>query len=121
MKVILDGSFIISCVRKRIDFVEELQAKGFEPIVPREVMQEMKDLLKKDKTSHENRIAINVALEMIERRSLKKMSLGTGKVDDWLIKKGNDGYHIATLDSEIKKQIPLKVVIFSSTNSLGVE
>ena len=121
MEVLLDSSFIISCIRKRIDFIAQLTEQGFIVCVPREVMQEMKDLRKRSKLSHEDRIAIDVALDMFSKRDIKKTSMGHGKVDDWLIKKGKEGIHIATLDSEVKRQIPHKIVIFSAQGRVGVE
>lgn len=121
MEVLLDSSFIISCIRKRIDFLSQLEEQGFKPVIPREVFQEMKDLALKDKTSREDRLAISVALDLIEQRKVKKMSIGVGKVDDGLIKKGNEGIYIATLDSGIKNKIPKKVVIFASKASVGPE
>ncbi|NCO11364.1 hypothetical protein CO038_01600 [Candidatus Pacearchaeota archaeon CG_4_9_14_0_2_um_filter_39_13] len=121
MNVLLDSSFIISCVRARIDFLSQLEEQGFKVQVPREVLQEMKDLKMRDKTSREDRISIDVALEMFERRKVKKMSIGVESVDDFLIKKGNEGYYIATLDAGIKNRIPNKVVIFSSKDRVGIE
>ena len=85
--------------------MEQLEGQGFRIEVPREVLQEMKDLKKKSKTSHEVRVAIYVALEMVERRKVKKTSMGEGRVDDWLIKRGNEGFYIATLDAGIKNKI----------------
>lgn len=119
MEVLLDSSFIISCIRKRIDFLSQLEEQGFRVKVPREVLQEMKDLKKKSKTSRVDRVAIDVALQLIEQRKVKKMSFGDGRVDDYLIARGNEGAYIATLDAGIKNKIPNKIVIFSSKGSVG--
>jgi len=119
MEVILDSSFIISCIRKRIDFLSQLEEQGFRIKVPREVLQEMKDLRKNSRTSHDDRIAIDVAFRMIERRKVKKMTFGSGRVDDYLIEKGNEGRYIATLDAGIKNKIPNKIVIFGSKGTVG--
>lgn len=121
MQVILDSSFIISCVRERIDFLTQLHEQGFTPIVPREILQEMKDLRLRSGTSHDDRIAIDVAFEMFEKEKIKKTTLGEGKVDEWLVKRGKDGIFIATLDNGIKKRIPKKIVIFKAQNRVGVE
>ncbi len=121
MQVILDSSFIISCVRERIDFLSQLQEQGFNPIVPREVLQEMKDLRIRNGTSHDDRMAIDVAFDLLEKGKVKKTSLGTGKVDDWLIKRGQEGIFIATLDTGIKKRVPKRVVIFKAQNRVGIE
>jgi len=121
MQVLLDSSFIISCVRERIDFLTQLQEQGFTPVVPREVLQEMKDLRLRNGTSHNDRISIDVAFEMLEKEKVKKTTLGAGKVDDWLIKRGKDGIFIATLDNGIKKRVPKRIVIFKAQNRVGVE
>ncbi|MDP4039582.1 MAG: hypothetical protein Q8P57_03315 [Candidatus Pacearchaeota archaeon] len=121
MEVLLDSSFIISCIRKRIDFLSQLEGQGFKPIVPREVLQEMKDLIRRNKTSREDRLAVNVALELIENRKVKKTSFGDGKVDDYLIEKGKGGVYIATLDNEIKRAVPNRIVIFASKGLVGKE
>ncbi len=44
MEVILDSSFIISCVKRKIDFISQLEEKGFKVLVAREVLQELKDM-----------------------------------------------------------------------------
>ena len=122
MEVILDSSFIISCVRDRIDFLTQLEEQGFKIVVPREVMQEMKDLRMRQGSSRNDRIAIDVALEMIENsKKIKKVGIGQGKVDDALIFKGKAGAYIATLDKEIKRQVPNRVVIFSAQGKVGIE
>lgn len=120
-EVLLDSSFIISCVRKKIDFVSQLEEQGFKVVVPGEVIEEIKDLKERKGTSRLDKEAIEIALELIERRDLAKVSLGSGKVDYGLIKKGKEGFFIATLDAEIKRNVPRRVVIFSSKKSVGVE
>ena len=121
MEAILDSSFIISCVRKRIDFLEELKNMGFTAVVPREVFQEIKDLRSRNKSSREDRTAIDIAMEMIEKGKVKKVGLGEMRVDDALIKKGKEGIYIATLDRAIKRAVPNKIVILDAKNSLGIE
>ncbi len=121
MEVLLDTNFVISCVLKRIDFVEELKNLGFTPIIPREVFQELKDLLKNSKTSHAERAAIDVVFEIIEKEKLKKTKIGGINVDEGLISKGKTGIHIATLDSGIKNKVPNLILISNAKNGLIVE
>ncbi len=118
MEVILDTNFIISCIRKRIDFLEQLQEQGFTVKVPLEVFQEMKDL--RLNVKHDERTAIDVALSLFEGRKVKKIKLGHNKVDVGLIAKGKQGVYIATLDREIKRSVPNVVVIFDAQNRVGV-
>ena len=112
MKVLLDTSFIISCIRKRIDFFTQLREQGFEVIVPREVLEELKDLKKKSSTSQEDRLAIDISFEMFEKEDFKKISLGGKSVDSGLIDKGKHEFFIATLDAEIKNSVPKKITCF---------
>lgn len=121
MEVLLDTSFIISCMLARIDFISELEAFGFKIVVPREVIQELKDLRFRKGQSHEERASINAALEMIEKRKLKKVGFGEKKVDEMLIQKGKEGIYIATLDREIKRKVPNRVVILTAKKGIGIE
>jgi rRNA-processing protein FCF1 len=121
MEVLLDTNFIISCILKRIDFITQLEEGGFKIIVPREVLQEMKDLrFRKDQT-HEERIAIDAGFEMLNQKNVKKIGLGKGKVDEELIKKGKNGYYIATLDNGIKRKVPNRIIIKKAKGKIEVE
>ena len=121
MEVLLDTNFIISCMLKKIAFLEELELMGFRVKVPREVLQEMKDLKKEGKTSRRERIAIDLAFEVIDQAKVKKMKVGGRNVDLGLIEKGQQGIYIATLDRGIKREIPNRVVIDSARKALKVE
>ncbi len=121
MEVILDTNFIISCIMKKIDFLSELEGKGFKILLPKEVADEMKDLKMRQGQSREERIAIDTAFEIFEKRKVKRISIGGRKVDDELIKMGKEGAYIATLDRGIKRQVPNRVVILNSKNGIGVE
>jgi rRNA-processing protein FCF1 len=118
MEVILDSSFILSCIRKKIDFLEQLEEQGFRILVPREVLEELKDLKNKNRTSHGDRVAVDVALQMLAET--EKTRIGSGRVDDGLISKGKEGHYIATLDNGIKREVPNKVVIFDAEKRVGI-
>ena len=120
MEVLLDTSFIVSCIRKGIDFLTQLEEQGFKSVVPREVLQELKDLRKKSSTSSEDRIAIDVAFEMFQQRGIKKVKVGGKNVDSGLIAKGKSGFFVATLDGEIKRKVHKKIVIFDSKKTVGI-
>ena len=120
MEVVLDTNFIISCLLKKIDFLDELKKMGFKVVVPHEVIEELKDLKKNSKISHEERIAIAVAFEIFEKEKVKKIKLGGSNVDEGLIKKGKEGVYIATLDNGIKLRVPNKVVIRSDGTTVYI-
>ncbi|MCA9485846.1 MAG: hypothetical protein KC506_03315 [Nanoarchaeota archaeon] len=121
MDVLLDTNFSISCIIKRIDFIEELESLGFKIKVPRGVLQEMKDLRKEDKTTHKERQAIDAASTLLRESKIKIVKVGGRYVDEGLIQKGKQGIYIATLDREIKNQVPNKVVIDSARKSIKIE
>lgn len=110
---------MISCFNKKIDFVSDIEGLGFRIVLAREVFQELKDL--KSKLNREERIAIDYALKLFESKRFKKISLGNESVDSGLIKKGKNGFYIATLDSEIKRNVPNKILILNSQNKIGIE
>ena len=119
MEVILDTNFIISCVRRRIDFVEELAKQGFRIKVPKEVIEEMKDI--RNEVSRDERLAIDMAFEILDANKVEKMRLSNIKVDDGLIQLGKKGAYIATLDSAIKRVVPNVVSIENASNGIIVE
>jgi len=121
MEVLVDTNFIISCLMKRIDFMEELEGMGFKIVVPREVMQELKDLKREGRTSREKRMVIGLVLDMFEKIKLKKTTLGGKTVDDGLIRKGHEGAYIATLDRGILDNVPNKIVILAAKRKLAVK
>jgi len=119
MEVLLDSNFIISCVRRKIDFISELKGLGFKVIVPKEVLLELKDL--RLNVTHDERMAIDIGMDVIDKSGIKKIKMGKGKVDDVLIEQGKKGAYIASLDSYIKRSVPNRVVINSASNKLMIE
>ena len=119
MEVILDTNFIVSCIKKKIDFISELEGMGFKVLLPKEVFEEIKDL--KLNSDNITRAAVGVALELLKKRKVKNVTLGDRQVDEGLIEFGKRGAYIATLDAAIKRSVPNKVVISENSNSLLVE
>ncbi len=109
-QVILDTSFIITCVRQKIDFFEEIKFMGMEILIPKEVIEELKK--KQAKT----------ALRLIEKSSFKEISLGTNNVDNGLIKQAmeNKELIVATLDAEIKNSVKNHKLVIRGKKKLEV-
>ncbi|MAG38164.1 hypothetical protein CMI45_02145 [Candidatus Pacearchaeota archaeon] len=121
MEVLLDTNFIISCIKRKINFIEELGNLGFRIKIPLGVSQELKDLKKDSKVGRDGRVAIELAMQILDDRRVKKTRIGGRTVDEGLIQKGRGGAYIATLDRAIKREVPNRVVILSAKNSLSVE
>lgn len=119
MEVLLDSSFIVSCLKKNIDFLTQLEEQGFTVKLPHEVFEELKDL--RLKSPRAEREAIDIALTLFQTKSIKKIKLGKMRVDDGLIEKGKQGAYIATLDREIKRAVPHVVVLFDAEKRVGPE
>ncbi len=119
MEAILDTNFIVSCIRKNIDFLSQLESEGFKVKLPREVYQELKDL--RLKVGHDERLAVDLALTMLTNKKVKKTTLGHTTVDAGLIALGKKGAYIATLDAAIKREVPNKIFIRASQNGLEIQ
>jgi rRNA-processing protein FCF1 len=119
MEVILDTSFIVSCIKKKIDFIAELEGMGFKVLLPKEVVEEIKDL--RLNSEHATKVAVEIALELFKKGKIKGMTLGRKQVDEGLIDFGKKGAYIATLDTAIKRVIPNRIVISEQSNALEIE
>lgn len=115
----MDGSFMLNAIRNKIDFLDQLEQMGFVPKVPREVLQELKDLHGRSKFA--NRAILDQLFELIEKRGVKKLGLGVGKVDEQLLKLGKKGIYIATTDSTLGRMIPNRVTLSVSKKQVSVE
>ena len=119
MEVILDTNFIISCVKHKIDFISELEGRGFKVLLPKEVFEEIKDL--RLNSDHETKVAVEIALELLKKRKVKGIGLGKKRTDEGLIEMGKKGAYIATLDATIRRIVPNKVGISEHLDNIIVE
>lgn len=103
--VILDTSFILSCIQKKIDFFEEIELMGMQVIIPKQVISEIKGIAQ-SKKKLKFRESAKLAIKILEKNSFKKIDLKSKNVDNGLINMANKkNYLIATLDKEIKEKV----------------
>jgi len=121
MEVILDTNFIVACVRDRIDFIDQLKELGFKITVPREVSQELKDIRDGGRVRRDGKAVIETALEIVNSKDVKNIRIGGKSVDAGLIAKGKEGVYIGTLDKEIKRNVPNRVVVLKAKKRVSVE
>jgi len=102
-KIILDTSFILSAVKKKIDFFEELS--DYEILIPINVLNEIEGLKKSNSTA-------NICLKVLEKNKFKKINFKTKNTDRGIVEysKNND-LIIATLDKEIKNKTKNKKLV----------
>jgi rRNA-processing protein FCF1 len=103
---ILDTNFILTCIKQKIDFFEELRFMGLQVAVPKKVLKELESLSKKKPDA-------KLALRFLRSNRPKLIDLKGKTTDKALINyaKANKNITIATLDREIKSKVPSKVVI----------
>ena len=99
---VLDTSFILSCVRKKIDFFTEIPQMGLKVLIPLQVMDEIKKFSRQGRGTLKEEAKL--ALVILQNQDFKRVDLYNRVVDDGLIKLANDNpnYIIATLDREVK-------------------
>ena len=119
MEVLLDSSFILSCAKRKIDFLSRLEEEGFKVVIPREVLQELKDA--RDGLKFNEKVALDGIMQLIEKRKVKKVGIGSGKIDEELIRRGKEGIFIGSLDKEIKRNVQNRVIISDASNDILIE
>jgi len=94
-KILLDTNFIISCIKQKIDFFEEISLMGIQIIIPEQVIKELENLKKES------------ALRLLENSNFKTISLKGKNIDNAIINfaKENPDIVIATLDRDIRRKV----------------
>jgi len=111
-KVVLDSSFILTCVKQKIDFFEEIKLMGMQILIPKQVIREIKGI---DNSNSK------LALRIIQKNRFKEIDLGKGKVDNLLINFAKEkDVIIATLDRKIKKKIKSPKLVIRGKKNLKI-
>ncbi len=112
---ILDTSFILTCVRNKIDFFEEIKLKGMKIEIPKQVIVEITGLSKSQGDAE-------TALKLFNKNKFNKTDLKTKNVDEGLVKfaEKNKDVVVATLDREIKKKIKNQKLIIRGKKKLEI-
>jgi len=120
-KVILDTSFILSCVRQKIDFFEQFELMGIEPLVPIQVLEELKRITKSNKKLH-FRDDAKVSLEVLKKGNFKEIKFKQNSVDKGIKKFADlhEGILVATLDEELMNKISNKKIIIRKGKILEI-
>ncbi|MEX2017565.1 MAG: hypothetical protein WD876_03770 [Candidatus Pacearchaeota archaeon] len=109
-QIILDTSFIITCVKQKIDFFEEISNEGMRILIPSQVIAELKGL------------GAETALKLLEKNDFDMVKISGKETDNSIItyaKKHPDVF-VATLDKEIKDGFKGRVMIIRGKKKLEV-
>lgn len=119
MKIILDTNFLIDSIRFNIDLKSELA--GNDIFVLDSVIFEIEKIVKRG--TKESSLA-KLALEFINKNSIKKLKAEESSVDESLISYSRQGYAIATHDRALKarlKKASAKLIYIRQKRYLLVE
>lgn len=109
-QVLLDTNFIVSCMKEKVDFFEEIPLMGISIIIPEQVIKELEKLHFKS------------ALGLLEKSNFKKIALLGKNVDNAIINyaKKNPELIIATLDRGIKRRIRNPILMLRKKKKLEI-
>ncbi|MFQ5532071.1 MAG: PIN domain-containing protein [Candidatus Nanoarchaeia archaeon] len=116
-EVLLDTSFILTCIKQKIDFLEGLLLMGYKSLIPNQVIKELEGLSK----SNDN---AKTALKILNSNKTyyKIINLEGKNTDNAIINytKENPKTAIGTLDREIKKAVKNNKIVIRGKKRLEV-
>ncbi|MBA7617187.1 hypothetical protein ES703_24499 [subsurface metagenome] len=120
-KAILDTNFILTCVKQKIDFLDEIKFMGIMILIPEEVLNEIKKIMNSGKKLHFRENA-RLALKILNKNRFKKIKLDTTDVDKGLVifAKKNKDVIVATLDKKLKEKIKKPKLVIRGKKKLEV-
>lgn len=109
-QVILDTSFILSCVKQKIDFFEELEHMGMQIAIPEQTIDELMGL------------GAQLALKILGKHKFKLIKVKGKDADAAIINfaKENPKTIVATLDSGLKKKIKNQKMVIRGKKKLEI-
>jgi len=118
--VVLDTNFVLSCIRKKIDFFNDIQTMGLKIIIPIQVLDELRTLSMTAKGRFKDEA--KVALRLLEQNEFKRIDLYLKNVDNGIkrLAENNKEYIIATLDKEIQHEIKNRKLIIRGEKRLEI-
>ena len=124
-KIILDTNFILTCVKQKIDFFEEIKFMGMEILIPKQVINELKKVANSKKKLHFRKDAeLSLKLLEKEKNSFKKIDLlKYGKNTDKRLNnfaEKNKNIIVATLDRELKNKIKNPKLVIREKKKLEI-
>jgi len=121
-KVVLDTNFILTCIRNKLDFFEELLLKGHRVLIPKEVIEEIIRLRDGSKALAFREEA-ELALKIIKSHDYEEISTPGKYVDSGLFNflSENPEYILATLDKKLKKNVRNRKMVIRNRKKLELQ
>ncbi len=120
-EAILDTSFILTCVRNKVDFFEKFELLGIKPLIPNQVLREIERITKSNKKQH-FRDDAKISLEILKKENWKEINLKQNSVDKGIKKFSdlNKDVLVATLDEELRNKISNQKIIIRKGKNLEI-
>ena len=120
-KAILDTNFILTCVKQKIDFLNEIKFMGIKVLIPEEVLDEVRKIMNSRKKLHFREDA-KLALKILDKGGFEKINIGTSYVDKGIVNfaEKNKDVIVATLDKELKKKIKKPKLVIREKKKLEI-
>ncbi len=122
-RIALDSSFLLSIAELKVDVFREIRETlgKAEFFVPGAVKREMEKLEKEGKKKW---IAVRIAKNLAEKNQAKEVEVEAESPDKALERLAEQGYYVATNDSELRKRIKEKrgkVVLIKQKKKIEIE
>lgn len=120
-KVLLDTNFILTCVKQKIDFFEELKLRSFRILIPENVIREIEKITKSKQKQADREIA-NLSLRIINKYNFEKIKFKKRNLDNAIAEFANKNENIivATLDRELKRKIKGPKLVIRNQKKLDI-
>lgn len=109
MKIILDTNFLIYCAANKLDYTEQISEminEDYELVVPEQVVNELTKLKndKLKKVSGKDKIAADLALQLLDFNKIKRVKTKGSNVDEAIINLAAEDEKniVCTLDREMR-------------------
>ena len=109
-QVILDTSFILSCVKQKIDFFHWLNSEGIKVLIPEQTLKELRGLGKE------------LALKIIDKNKFEEIKISGKDADAAIVNyaKKNPEAIVATLDKDLQNKTKNKKLIIRGKKRLEI-
>ncbi len=117
---VLDTNFILSCIRKKIDFFTDIPNMGLKIIIPLQVLDEIRKFSRQGRGSLKDEAKL--ALTILENQEYKRVDLYNKDVDRGIINLANENrdYIVATLDVGMKNKIKNQILVIRGEKQLEI-
>ena len=118
--VVLDTSFILTCIREKIDFFEDIEMLGLQILIPEQVIKEVKQI-SNSKKKLKFREEAKLAIKLLDKSIFKELILEGKNTDNSIAEYANQHKTlVATLDKELKKKVKSQKIVIRAKKKLEI-